>query len=453
MFSDAIIQKIAAKTNFYKRKSGFTPVMFFDLLLYTASVSHHCSLDQMSSLAHVNFGVNITKQSIDERFNQEAVIFVKQVLKELLEIELGKTYDVDFLTLFNHVRVKDSTRFNIPHKLTKWYKGTGGNSGSDAGICIQYEYDIKSGKILDLEITPSSVNDATNAKCTRGNIEPGDLVIRDLGYYNLDVLQAFENEGAYFISKLNTTSKIFDVKTKQEISIRKLHDKMKKDGLNRLDLIVLVSAGKKKKLRLIVDIVPDQVYEKRLRKVNKYNKENGYKTSGEYKSRARLNMYITNIDKDTLEARQIFLLYRLRWQIELMFKNWKSLCNIHKTISMKYERFTCYIYTKMILIVLKMQIFWALSSYFYQKSKKILSAYKCFKTLNNLYEIIYQVIKGNKKESGKATQRIRKVLSKNHWKEKRKDRNNYEEIMNLFLCKSNDYKYISKEKGDYKLAS
>ena len=52
-----------------------------------------------------------------------------------------------------------------------------------------------------------------------------------------------------FISKLNTNTKIYNEKTRQEISIKKLHDKMIKNELSRLDLTVLVSTKKKEKLR------------------------------------------------------------------------------------------------------------------------------------------------------------------------------------------------------------
>lgn len=447
LFSDYNLQKIAAKTKFYKRKGVLSPAEFFDILLYCASIDKHCSLERMSSMAKDYYSINITKQSIDDKFNNESINFVKHILKELLESELSQLFKTDFLKQFNHVRIKDSTKFNIPDKLTKWYKGTGGNNLSNAGICIQYEYDLKSGKILDLEIMPSSINDATNARQSENNIEAGDLVIRDLGYYNLDILSSFQLKGAYFLSKLNTTSKIFEEETGLEISFKKLYKEMKDNEISRIDKKVLVSKGKKMKLRMIIETLPEEVYQKRIRVVNKKNKENGHITSEEYKARARFNIFITNIDEDTIKAGHIAIMYKMRWQIELMFKNWKSFCAINKLKPMKYERFTCNLITRLLLIVLKTQIYWNLANYCYLKRKKILSSYKCFDTMGNLFNNLYLIIKGKRKESEKNIKKIKNKFLKNHWKDKRKGRYNYEEIYELFICKSNKYDYIAKEKG------
>jgi IS4 transposase len=71
--------------------------------------------------------------------------------------------------------------------------------------------------------------------------------------------------------------------------------------------------------------------------------------SKEYKSRARLNIFITNISAEVLELEQIHSVYTLRWQIELVFKVWKSIGKIHKVKKMKQERFESYLYAKIVM--------------------------------------------------------------------------------------------------------
>jgi hypothetical protein len=73
--------------------------------------------------------------------------------------------------------------------------------------------------------------------------------------------------------------------------------------------------------------------------------------------------------------------YRLRWQIELMFKIWKSLCHIDKVKQVKKERLECYIYAKLIDIVLSWQIIGIVAKFTLAKDNKALSYYKAFKTL------------------------------------------------------------------------
>ncbi len=443
VFSVEELQKKAAACGFYKRKCDFTPAMFFDILLYCASQTEAYSLSQVSTKVKTQHRVKITKQSIDSRFTEGAVAFVKEILKELLERQLSKVFCSDFLSQFDHVRIKDSTRFIVPDKLREHFKGSGGNKGtSQAGISIQYEYDARSGKILDLNVTAGARNDATDASETKLKINKGDLAIRDLGYFNLSVLTGFVDQGASFISRLNTSILVFDPETKEQIGFKRLYDQMCQKKLTRCDKQVLVGKGKLKQLRLIVDIVPDHVYEERIRKINKQNKEKGWTTSDEYKARCRFNMFITNVPSQDLSSEETMLIYRLRWQVELMFKNWKSVCKINKIQPMKYERFACLLFAKLILIMLNMQIICNLQVYYFKKRCQILSENKCFKTLRESFSILRDIWKRRKKVSEKKLKDLANLFSSNHWKEKRKNKINLIEIIELFICKSKDYAYI-----------
>ena len=42
------------------------------------------------------------------------------------------------------------------------------------------------------------------------------------------------------------------------------------------------------------------------------------------------SIYITNVPPEWRSLEQVFLIYRLRWQIELLFKLWKSECQLDR---------------------------------------------------------------------------------------------------------------------------
>ena len=68
-------------------------------------------------------------------------------------------------------------------------------------------------------------------------------------------------------------------------------------------------------------------------------------------SKARLqlagwNIYITNIGADILTPEQITVITRVRWQIELMFKCFKSIGKVHSSRSEKPYRILCEVYAK-----------------------------------------------------------------------------------------------------------
>jgi len=411
-------------------------------LLYCASHSQLCSLSQASSSASEVCGLKIAKQSIDGRFTGEAVAFVLDVLKEVLERQLSKVFCADFLPQFNQVCIKDSTKFNVDNRLHEHFKGSGGRLVTKACVCIQYEYDLRGGKILDLNVTEGVRNDAIDAAETKGKINTDDLILRDLGYYNLSVLTGFANAGAFFISRLNVSTLIYDLGQTDNLEFKKLYAHMRKLKLTSCEKQVLVGKKDREELRLIVAIVPEQVYEERIKKVNKKNKAKGYTTSDDYKARCRFNLFITNVPTDNISLEEIMLLYRLRWQVELMFKNWKSICAIHKLQPMKYERFACLLFAKLILIVVNLQIIRNLQGYHFKKTGQILSEYKCFKTLQESFSILKSIWKERRKKSEKNIMKLIGLFSSNHWKENRKGRNNLSEIIDLFICKSKYYEYI-----------
>jgi hypothetical protein len=191
---------LALSSGFFCRKSKLSPEDFFDLLFYAASMPSNSSLEHLCSCLSRQYGIRMSKQSLDERFNTRTVHFVKAVLSALPEEQFsGFLYDCDFLSAFEHVRIKDSTKFNLPSNMAEHYRGSGGNeTTSSAGISIQYEFDLKSGKIPDLSLTEAVRPDRRDAGETIDNVCHNDLVIRDLGYFSVSVVQSFANRGAFF---------------------------------------------------------------------------------------------------------------------------------------------------------------------------------------------------------------------------------------------------------------
>ena len=71
---------MAVETGFSQRSSKLTPEVFFDLLFYAVSLGHNSSLEYLVSYLGSKYGIEMRKQSLDERFSEKAVNFVKQVL-------------------------------------------------------------------------------------------------------------------------------------------------------------------------------------------------------------------------------------------------------------------------------------------------------------------------------------------------------------------------------------
>ena len=85
-----------------------TPALFFDLLFYASSLSQNSSLEHLVSRLESVYGIEMEKQSFDERFTEKAVGCVKSVLSCLIRAQFSDMLISEgFLSDFNYVRIKD----------------------------------------------------------------------------------------------------------------------------------------------------------------------------------------------------------------------------------------------------------------------------------------------------------------------------------------------------------
>ena len=113
--------------------------------------------------------------------------------------------------------------------------------------------------------------------------------------------------------------------------------------------------GKTKQLpaRLGTEKLCQQDTNKRHRDIRRRAKRRNLPPSTECLRFAGWNLYLTNIDEHRFTPEQILVIVRLRWQIELMFKCFKSIGKIHVSRSQKPYRILCEVYAKLIVVRLR----------------------------------------------------------------------------------------------------
>jgi len=443
VFTSSELEAAARETGFCKRKSKVHPSVFFDLLMYDISARRSKSLNQLAIEAESEHDIEISKQGLDKKFNEHAINFLTQLIEKQLSVELNQQIDIGWLNFFPEVKIKDGTRFDLPEVYKDYLPGSGG-SASKAGACLQFEFDLKSGHIIDLSLTPSNRPDTKDAVDVLDNISKGDLIIRDLGYYAFSSLSNIINKEAYFISRLGSKTSVFEEKKGklQRIDFKSLYSQMKRGELSRIYKDVLIGSTAKIPVRLVIELMPDDVYEQRMKKVARLHQKKGYQTSEEYKALSRFNLFITNVPKEVLPDEVISSLYRIRWQIELIFKIWKSIIGMHHSRKMKYQRWLCLLHFKLLIMILNWNIIMAHRNHIYKCRGKLLSLNKCFKTLFDNNHRLRVALKLGSKGIIKLVRWIDKIIIKNHWLEKKRNSLGLEDLFNIMFCKSNKYAYI-----------
>ncbi len=395
-FDAGELEKLARQTKFTQRKSKLSGGEFLNALMFVHQQGKDLSLLDICGDLYEQCGIKIRKQSLQDRFNDKAVKFMKAVLSKILSDQLkciDKKKDKD-LSSFGRIRIKDSTRFKLPDSYAGIYQGHGKNSGTaQSQISIQYEYDLLSGNTMDLRLTPGKRNDQTDSKKNTHKIAENDLFIRDLGYATLDFMSRIIAGGAYFLNRLNPMTKAYYADNpEKEVDFAHCYKRMKKYGLDFLEYDVVLGKDKIPS-RLIIYPVDKKTYEKRIRKIQKYARRKGHKVSEEYKTRAKMTIYVTNVGRERIAADRIKDIYGLRWQIELTFKIWKSQGKINQIKEMKIHRFRAQLLAKLIWLLIHKQIFSYLTGWInYCLPDKTPSIWKYYKHAYRINATVRKII-------------------------------------------------------------
>lgn len=131
------------------------------------------------------------------------------------------------------------------------------------------------------------------------------------------------NEQVHFISRLKYGVTISDRQEKL-ISVKDLLKQ--KHGVDRW---IYIGNERKVLVRLVMIPAPPLQAAEKIRKA-KNNRDARLNHSKEYYQWLKFNAYITTVDKDVWTAQQVYKAYKVRWQIEIIFKSWKPalICNI-----------------------------------------------------------------------------------------------------------------------------
>jgi hypothetical protein len=148
------------------------------------------------------------------------------------------------------------------------------------------------------------------------------LRIADLGYFDTEVFQGIQDRNGFWISRLAFGTEIATPEGEPIARIEDLFEPSKRV----VDRAVLVGKQAQLPCRIVIWRVPQEVADRRRQKLIATARDKGNRPP----SRARLAwcdwmIFVTNVPSDRLSPEEIGVLYRARWQIELMFKRWKSL--------------------------------------------------------------------------------------------------------------------------------
>lgn len=291
----------------------------------------------------------MSRVALHLRFTKASADFLFASLNTVLKYSVHSAQIMPaVLENFSRVLIFDSSSWDVKPELKPAFRGSGG-SASDANCKLQAGYDYKRGCLGFLEITEGAKPDQGYSCCLSNFVKKNDLLLFDLGYFKLIWFQEIIKKKAYFLSRFLIGTSLRDAVTLTQIDIGKILSRFKGDVL---DMKVIMGNQHQVACRLICLRVTEQVASARRRKRLKEAKKKGRTPSKSHLELCDWTFLVTNASAEILPVETIFPLYRLRWQIELIFKQLKSVLRIHSSNTKNEYRLRCELYGKLIMAVL-----------------------------------------------------------------------------------------------------
>ena len=348
-FLGEIADEEAKASGFVERESKMSGQSFAQTVILGWMENPEGSLNDLVRCS-AELGVDISESGLHQRIDGRAVEFLKRLLvRGMQTLREDTRLPEGVFKHFSSVNLLDSSQIVLPDALQSRYAGKGRRGGAIAAAKLQLSFDYLSGSLNTVQLEAGREPDQ-NCRLHLAYTEPNSLHLFDLGYFKQEVFEQLAQAQAYFVSRLLLQTALYTAQ----------------DDEQPLDLLTFLNAqsgepgeahvylGSKTRLliRLVFQKLPAAVVEERRRKAKLAAHKQGKTCSQRHLALLGWALYITNAPADWLTPEQVLLVYRIRWQVELIFKVWKSQAKIEHVGTYRPERVLCQLYARLIALVL-----------------------------------------------------------------------------------------------------
>jgi len=316
-----LAEDVDREVHVVKRRRKFSPATLAQTFVLGFLAKPDASDEDLARIA-ARCGVAVTTQAVEQRFTDDMAAFLEALFRRAIRerVETDRRL-APLIERFPAVFLQDATAVTLPAELAARFPGCGGSyGGGQAVIKLQTRLDLKGGALDAVSLEAG--RDCDQRTPLQSDLAtPGALRIADLGYFDTKVFQQFNGNGVYWISRLAFGTEVF---TPDGVPITRIEELFGPSG-PIVDREILVGKTAKLACRIVIWRVPPEVANRRRQKLIATARDKGNPPP----SPARLAwcdwaIFVTNVPEEKLSPEEIGVLYRARWQIELMFKRWKS---------------------------------------------------------------------------------------------------------------------------------
>lgn len=348
VFFEEIAQEVAYETGFVQRTSKLDGTSFSQTLVLGYLDNAQASLNDLAQVS-ADLGISISSVGLHSRINEKSVVFMKRLSERALScLQDGENLPLEVLKAFTQVNIVDSTIIKLPPCLAQHFPGVRTN-GSEAALKVQLSYEYLSGRMNAIRLEAGRSPDQ-KSDLPLQFAQVGSLTLMDLGYFDQKTFAHIAESGGYFISRLQSQVGLYEIGAEQ--SNFDILAYLNQVGMSSGDTTVLMGSKQRLAVRLISIPLPADVVAERRRKAQAKARKHGHTCSQRTLDLLAWALFVTNVPCAWLSAESIALIYRVRWQVELIFKLWKSQAKINRIAAWRIERVLCQFYARFLGVIL-----------------------------------------------------------------------------------------------------
>lgn len=312
-----------------RKSKSFKPEVFL-LALIKAAHQGKASFNKIAiELDDLNKSCAISSQALWKRLTREGCMLESFIGKCMALISSHGVVEVKrHKKKFNRVLTEDSSFVKMIKLCSDLFPASGNKHGSTAGLKVNLIFDLLTGAVIELSTHAATYQDRNIAWDILDLLKKGDLVLRDMGYFNVAIFKLIEDKCADWLSRIPISVNVY---TPSGESLESLLGKAKS---NIVDRQVEMTEDRHTSRLIAVRKSKKEAAEAR-RNLKAAAKKAGKTVSKKTLTRAEWYLLATSIPKEKMSARDLGKLYAQRWQIEIVFKAWKQSNNLEKSLSNK----------------------------------------------------------------------------------------------------------------------
>lgn len=348
---------LARAAGFCRRARQLTGPAFAQTLVFAFWENPAATLDDFAETAADALDLWVSPQAFDKRFTPAAADFLRDLFLETFHRSFASLRPalLPVLRRFTGVFLRDATLVGLPACLATAFPGRGGRHvphGQAAALKLVFEAEVTTGELTGVSVLAGLDNERT-AEVADGPLPAGALLLEDLGFFSGERLQSYTEQKVYVLSRVPAWTAFFDERGRRLDMVQQLRHAQG----HAVERCVRILHGRKQVVRLLAMRVPEAVAHERRARVRREARQRGRPVSQKKLDLCAWNLLVTNAPAAVLGRWEAHALRRVRWQIELVFKLFKSEGGIDRTRSRCPCRVLCELFAKLVALMVQ---HWAL---------------------------------------------------------------------------------------------